>query len=122
MRRRWAQFINHDHKPEGAARLLKLQTKLEALNRQRSPSLASHTRNTSDEPSTNKKEPLQPPTSAEARHVPATIPGPNSTIASAFYSNVVAQQNHPARRPSFPDSSRHGTRHRNSQKMGTQFK
>lgn len=41
MRRRWAQFMNQDHKPEVVARLLELQIKLDTLIRQRSPSPAS---------------------------------------------------------------------------------
>uniref|UniRef100_A0A1A9UFE6 CCHC-type domain-containing protein n=1 Tax=Glossina austeni TaxID=7395 RepID=A0A1A9UFE6_GLOAU len=44
MRRRYAQFVNQDHKPEVVTRLLELQTEQEALTRQRSPSPASHAR------------------------------------------------------------------------------
>uniref|UniRef100_A0A1A9ZUR6 Uncharacterized protein n=1 Tax=Glossina pallidipes TaxID=7398 RepID=A0A1A9ZUR6_GLOPL len=128
MRRRRAQFINKDRKPEVVARLLELQTKLEALTRQRSPSPASHARNTSDDPSTNEKEPLQPPTSAENLCVPATIPEPTSTIVPAFYSNVSALVDNTSKitqlaapiGEAHPVSRQQPTRgHRNSQQMGT---
>uniref|UniRef100_A0A1A9UNL1 Uncharacterized protein n=1 Tax=Glossina austeni TaxID=7395 RepID=A0A1A9UNL1_GLOAU len=72
-RRRWAQFITQDHKPEVATRLLELQTELEALTRQRSLSPASHAGTEANGTSIDEKRPLRPPTNAATLHVPVTI-------------------------------------------------
>ncbi|XP_037889802.1 cell wall protein DAN4-like [Glossina fuscipes] len=88
MRRRWAQFINQNNEHEVVTRLLKLQTELEALTKQRSLSPASHTRNVADELPPTEKGCLHPPMSAETLHVPVTVMGPDSKMALASYSHT----------------------------------
>uniref|UniRef100_A0A1B0B4S8 Uncharacterized protein n=1 Tax=Glossina palpalis gambiensis TaxID=67801 RepID=A0A1B0B4S8_9MUSC len=100
MRRRWAQFINQDHRPEVATHLLELQKELEALTKERSLSPASHARNVRDEPPTYEKGIFHPSTSAE------TLLGQSPDWQST---------------PSFPGSGRHKIRHRSGQQMGAQL-
>uniref|UniRef100_A0A1B0ACR2 Retrotrans_gag domain-containing protein n=1 Tax=Glossina pallidipes TaxID=7398 RepID=A0A1B0ACR2_GLOPL len=84
MRRRWAQFINQDHKPEVVTTLLELQTELEALTRQRSPSPAPHARVVVDGITTEKIIP-HPPVNIATLHVPVTIKGPANQEPSATH-------------------------------------
>uniref|UniRef100_A0A1B0BSI8 Retrotransposon gag domain-containing protein n=1 Tax=Glossina palpalis gambiensis TaxID=67801 RepID=A0A1B0BSI8_9MUSC len=83
MRRRWAQFINQDHKPEVVTRLLELQTEREALTRQRSLSPASHARTVADGMPIDEKATLHPPTNAGTLQVPVTIKAPDDKGAPA---------------------------------------
>uniref|UniRef100_A0A1B0A5Q2 Uncharacterized protein n=1 Tax=Glossina pallidipes TaxID=7398 RepID=A0A1B0A5Q2_GLOPL len=120
-----------DHKPAVVACLLELQTKLETLTRQRSPSPATHARNTLDELSKNKTAAIDErrnfartsdENGAEQQNYHGTCTLPQYFLTSQQY-----QRNHPARfpnwrrTPSFPNSGHYETGHRSSTKMGAQL-
>uniref|UniRef100_A0A1A9ZW93 Retrotrans_gag domain-containing protein n=1 Tax=Glossina pallidipes TaxID=7398 RepID=A0A1A9ZW93_GLOPL len=83
MRRRWAQFINQDRKPEVITRIQELQTQLEAFIKQRSLSPASHARVGADGIPIGEKIPPHPPANTTTLHVPVTIKGPDNRGPSA---------------------------------------
>uniref|UniRef100_A0A1A9VH05 Uncharacterized protein n=1 Tax=Glossina austeni TaxID=7395 RepID=A0A1A9VH05_GLOAU len=122
MRRRWAQFINQDHKPEVVTWLLQLQTELEALTRHRLLSPASHARTGANGTSIDEKGPLHPPTNAATLHVPVTIKGADSQVIPVTHSTIATTTND-TRKTSWPprlaehDSGRHETCHRSHELM-----
>uniref|UniRef100_A0A1A9V8G0 Uncharacterized protein n=1 Tax=Glossina austeni TaxID=7395 RepID=A0A1A9V8G0_GLOAU len=85
MRRRWAQFINQDHKPEVVTRLLELQIDLKALTRQRSLSPASNARAAADGIPIDEKVYSHPLANTATLHIPVTIKGPDDQGPSATH-------------------------------------